>query len=243
MVGRLKDPTSKEPLWAIDLPARRWVTPTRTPPSRARTRGCCLGSRGRTFWANLPTVVVSTSRSSVGEISSCPRRRSSWSARSASQGGTFSPVFGGTGDRPAETGKRKVCSASEPCRTPSSLPKPSTSNRCHAREQPSGVLKSRWPLASLILFAGETSTLLPPVFLGRAGVIPRRRFGSVTRSQATFRPDRPPALRSNPLSRSTASRPAMPPRAALSATVKPSRSLSSPQAGLFPCSVRPRRPR
>lgn len=25
VIGRLKDPTSKEPLWAIDLPARRWA--------------------------------------------------------------------------------------------------------------------------------------------------------------------------------------------------------------------------
>lgn len=99
-------------------------------------------------------------------------------------------------------------------------------------------------------YGGHLRTLLPakpaPFCPRYHSAVPEQLcvvFGSATRWRATFRPDRMPVLRSNPLPRSTASRPAMPPRAALSATARPSRSPSSPRAGLCPYSARPRRPR
>ena len=54
VVGRLKDPASKEPLWAIDLPARRWAHATAYAAFEGEDARMLSGFRGAILLGQFP---------------------------------------------------------------------------------------------------------------------------------------------------------------------------------------------
>ncbi len=63
VIGRLKDPASIEPLWAIDLPARRWAHANAYAAFEGKDARRLSRFRGANLLGQFPTVGLSTSRS------------------------------------------------------------------------------------------------------------------------------------------------------------------------------------
>jgi hypothetical protein len=112
VIGRLKDPASIEPLWAIDLPARRWAHANAYAAFEGKDARRLSGFRGANLLGQFPDgrrFDIAIVRRHYFFVS---QRRSSRDVRSAARRGISPPAFGDAGDRPVdrpvEARKRKV---------------------------------------------------------------------------------------------------------------------------------------